>query len=318
MANGIVAWHAERLARNSIDGGRIIYLLDTGKLLDLKFPTLWFDNTPQGKFMLSIAFGQSKYYVDNLSENVARGMRQKIRNGVWPSLAPTGYTNNPKTRGIDIDPITSRLVHKSYEMFATGGYTYADIARFLAKHGIVRKNNRPVVLTKIKHILSNKFYIGLLEYKGEYHDGTQELFMPKELFQSVQRIIKERDHTCKKSHRLPYTGLVRCASCGGAITAEQHHKYYKTTGNHATYTYYRCTRKIRPCREPEITGSDMESQLRRVVASVAIPERFGTIWNRELAKDEQSEKVLATTRVQNIEVDLAQIDQSKIPCSTVI
>jgi DNA invertase Pin-like site-specific DNA recombinase len=65
-------------------GGKIIYLLDTGKLVDIKFPTLWFVNTPQGKFMLSIAFGQSKYYVDNLSENVARGMRQKIRNGVWP------------------------------------------------------------------------------------------------------------------------------------------------------------------------------------------------------------------------------------------
>jgi len=311
VANGIVAWHADRLARNSIDGGRIIYLLDTGKLVDLKFPTLWFDNTPQGKFMLNIAFGQSKYYVDNLSENVARGMRQKIRNGVWPSQAPTGYTNNPKTRGIDLDPITSRLVHKVYKMFASGGYTYTDIARFLAKHGIVRKDGRPVVLTKIKHILSNKFYIGLLEYKGEYHDGTQELFMPKELFQSVQHIIKEREHSCKKSHRLPYTGLVRCKSCNGAITAEQHHKYYRTTGNHATYTYYRCTRKIRPCSEPEITGNDMESQLREVVASVAIPERFGDIWNRELAKDEQSEKLLTTTRIQNIEVELNQLDQKQ-------
>jgi len=47
---------SDRLARNSIDGGKIIYLLDTGKLLDLKFPTFWFENTPQGKFMLSIPF----------------------------------------------------------------------------------------------------------------------------------------------------------------------------------------------------------------------------------------------------------------------
>ena len=77
-ANGILAWHPDRLARNSMDGGKIIYLLDTGKLIDLKFPTFWFDNTPQGKFMLSIAFGQSKYYVDNLSENVKRGLRQKL------------------------------------------------------------------------------------------------------------------------------------------------------------------------------------------------------------------------------------------------
>ena len=81
---GIISWHPDRLARNSIDGGKIIYLLDTGKLLDLKFPSFWFENTPQGKFMLNIAFGQSKYYVDNLSENVKRGNRQKLRRGEWP------------------------------------------------------------------------------------------------------------------------------------------------------------------------------------------------------------------------------------------
>ena len=86
-AEGILAWHPDRLARNSIDGGRIIYLVDTGKITTLKFPTFWFDPTPQGKFMLSIAFGQSKYYVDNLSENIKRGIRQKLRNGIWPAWA---------------------------------------------------------------------------------------------------------------------------------------------------------------------------------------------------------------------------------------
>ena len=63
FANGILAWHPDRLARNSIDGGKIIYLCDLGKIKELKFPTFWFDTTPQGKFMLSIAFGQSKYYI---------------------------------------------------------------------------------------------------------------------------------------------------------------------------------------------------------------------------------------------------------------
>jgi len=33
----------------------------------------------------------TQYYVDNLSENVKRGNRQKLRNGVWPSKAPYGY-----------------------------------------------------------------------------------------------------------------------------------------------------------------------------------------------------------------------------------
>ena len=76
-ADGILAWHPDRLARNSIDGGQLIYLLDIGRLLDLKFPTFWFENTPQGKLMLSIAFGMSKYYVDNLSQNIERGRNRK-------------------------------------------------------------------------------------------------------------------------------------------------------------------------------------------------------------------------------------------------
>ena len=65
-ANGILSWNPDRLARNAVDAGQIIHLLDTGKLLDLKFPTVLFQNNPQGLFMLSIAFGQSKYYVDSL------------------------------------------------------------------------------------------------------------------------------------------------------------------------------------------------------------------------------------------------------------
>jgi len=44
-SQGILAWHPDRLARNSIDGGRIIYFIDTGKIISLKFPTFWFDPT---------------------------------------------------------------------------------------------------------------------------------------------------------------------------------------------------------------------------------------------------------------------------------
>src|SRR5262249_4759036 len=83
-AQGVLAWHPDRLARNSVDGGRVIYLLDLDKLTALKFPTFWFESTPQGKFMLNIAFGQSKYYVDNMAQNIRRGLRARARQGFWP------------------------------------------------------------------------------------------------------------------------------------------------------------------------------------------------------------------------------------------
>ena len=114
QADAILAWHPDRLARNSLDGGKIIYLIDKGIINDLKFPTYRFDNTAQGKFMLSIAFGQSKYYIVNLSENIKRGIRQKVRNGVYPGLAPVGYLNDSKSRSIIIDTYKAPLICKIF------------------------------------------------------------------------------------------------------------------------------------------------------------------------------------------------------------
>ena len=45
-ARYIAVWHISRLSRNPIDGGQIIYLLDTGKLLAIYTPTRVYHNTP--------------------------------------------------------------------------------------------------------------------------------------------------------------------------------------------------------------------------------------------------------------------------------
>ena len=135
-ADGIISWHPDRLARNSVDGGKIIHFVDRGLIKSLKFPTFWFEATPQGLFMLNIAFGQSKYFVDNLRENVKRGLRQKIRNGVWPGWAPVGYLNNAKTRGIDVDSEKAPKVKKLFEMYATGAYPLISLANWCRKHDL--------------------------------------------------------------------------------------------------------------------------------------------------------------------------------------
>src|SRR3990167_4579581 len=131
-ADSILSWHPDRLARNSVDGGRIIYLLDTNKLLGLKFPSFWFESTPQGKFMLNIAFGQSKYYVDSLSENTKRGLRQKVRRGEFPSFAPIGYLNDSRNKSVIVDKRKMPIVRKAFELYAQNNSRLEDISNFLA------------------------------------------------------------------------------------------------------------------------------------------------------------------------------------------
>ena len=64
--------------------------------------------------MLNIAFGQSKYYIDNLAENIKRGHRQKLRKGIWPGFAPLGYLNNHRTKEIDLDKEKVPFIRKAF------------------------------------------------------------------------------------------------------------------------------------------------------------------------------------------------------------
>lgn len=273
-AEGILAWHPDRLARNSIDGGKIIYLLDTRKLKDLKFPTFWFDNTPQEKFMLNIAFGQSKYYIDNLSENVKRGMRQKLRNGILPAKAPRGYRNNEKLGTIEIDPLESKAIKKAYELFAGGKKSFTDISHFLYANGLVRKNGKPLKIERVKTILSNKFYIGIIFYNKEYHDGKHEVFIPKTLFDQVQKQFRfvGRARPNNKNN-LSFLGLMKCGECGASITGEMHTKKYKK-GTTQTFVYYHCTKKLKPCTQEYIPEPALVEQMEKLLVKVALPEKW--------------------------------------------
>jgi hypothetical protein len=48
-ADCILSWHPDRLARNSVDGGKIVYFLDIGLLASLKFPQFWFGKYATGQ-----------------------------------------------------------------------------------------------------------------------------------------------------------------------------------------------------------------------------------------------------------------------------
>jgi DNA invertase Pin-like site-specific DNA recombinase len=56
----------------------------------------------QTKFMHGIELVSSKYYSDNLREEVIKGMREKAEQGTYPGRAPFGYVNNRGTRGIEL------------------------------------------------------------------------------------------------------------------------------------------------------------------------------------------------------------------------
>ncbi len=304
-ADGIIAWHPDRLARNSLDGGKIIYFVDRGIIKDLKFPTYRFDNTAQGKFMLSIAFGQSKYYIDNLSENIKRGIRQKIRNGVFSGPAPVGYLNHPQYRTIVIDPKKAPLVRKMFELYATGEYSIERLIDTMTNLGLTSRNNKRFSLSKCVLILTNPFYYGLMRYWGELFEGKHEPIIPKKLFDRVQRVIQQRGRA-QDSHTKYFVlkDLMRCGICGAAITAETQ------KGHH----YYHCTRKLAPCKGSKqvyVREEELARQINETIQKVSLSNDWTENILKELNKDKEQFTQSSLTHLQNLKAKINEID-SKI------
>src|SRR3972149_1571787 len=292
-ANGILAWHADRLARNSVDGGRIIYLLDTGKLASLKFPTLWFENTPQGKFMLNIVFGQSKYYVDSLSKNTKRGLRQKVKRGEYPGPAPIGYINDSRTKSVVVDRKKSKIIRGAFELYAEGNSRLEDISDFLAQRGIFSRGGKRIHKTRATFILSNPFYTGLFKYSGELHEGKYEPIIAKKIFDKVQEVLKQggRPHHKTKYEPQDFCGLMKCGTCGMSITGEYRVKKQKN-GNVHDYIYYHCTKKNKSikCPEPCIRQESLDKQISSLLQKFSLREDWA---DKLLAMAEKDKAVSA-------------------------
>src|SRR3989344_3406564 len=291
-AQGILAWNPDRLARNSVDGGRVIYLVDTGKITTLKFPTFWFEPTPQGKFMLSVAFGQAKYYTDNLRENILRGIRQKIRRGELSAKPPLGYFNEPRLRTIEPDKKTFAKVKECLGAFATGQFTLTGIQRKMFSVGLVGKTAKHPALASISHILDNPFYYGHFRYRGDVHAGTHKPMITKKLFDQIQTALVQNGKPRKKRgpKNFQFLGFATCGVCGYAITAERHIKKTIT-----------CTEN-RFLREEILT-----EQVKNLCQKVSLPDEWREKFLAKLENENKESRHSSDLFAQNLRDQISAI-----------
>jgi len=307
-ASGILAWNPDRLARNSIDGGRIIYLVDTEKIKALKFPTFWFDTTPQGKFMLSVAFGQAKYYTDNLRENILRGIRQKLRRGELPAKAPLGYFNEPRLRTIEPDKATFNKMKNILELFAKGNHTITGIQKEMFSLGLASKTGKPIHLSSIGSMLTNPFYYGYFKYRDELVKGSHKPMISKKLFDQIQASLDSngKPRKVKKPQAFDFLNFALCGECGYSITAEKH---VKKSG--LRFVYYRCTHKskVKICGQRGfLREEELAEQVINICQKVSIPDEWRDKFLGKVAEWEQEQNDSSGTFAQNIKEKMGGVD----------
>lgn len=307
-AEGLIAWAPDRLARNSVDGGRVIYLLDAGKIKDLKFATFTFENTPSGKFMLSILFGQSKYYSDALSENVKRGIRTKIENGWLPNMAKIGYLNDPATRTIIADPERFPLIRELWELMLTGSYSARRIRDIMAERGLrtlrrKREGGRPLALSSIYNILTNPFYAGVIPWKGRLYPGKHAAVITMDEFERVQDLLGRPTKRRAQKRQFAFTGTFKCGECGFSVTAEE-----KTNRFDSHYTYYHCSKRRLDyrCRQQSVERERFEAQIEEFLLRLQIHPKLHAYALRMVERDQTEIARLAEIDTRSISEALSR------------
>src|SRR5712692_6127244 len=135
----------------------------------------------QAKLIHGMQLVLARNYIENLREEVKKGMREKAEQGIYPGRAPFGYRNNRADRTIEIHPVNAPIVTKIFELYASGQYSLSKLQK------AVRCSTGKTISRAYLHtILTNPFYVGHFVWGGKLYRGTHKpLFW--EICMSVHR-----------------------------------------------------------------------------------------------------------------------------------
>lgn len=267
QVRAILVEKIDRLHRNLRDWATIDDLINEGYAIHLVKENIRIDkDSPSSeRFMYSIKASMAKHYIDNLSEEARKGMREKAEQGIYPSAAPFGYRNVVGPSGkniIEPEPTTAPIVRQLFEWYAEGERSVKDLVRMAREAGLsLSKSGGPVNASKIHQVLRRRLYSGDFDWKGRVYKGTHEPLVSRELYETVQARLdgrKAKRHRRSK-HEFAYARLIACGHCGSAIVGEIKKK---------KYVYYHCTEHRGTCSDPYTREADLDEQFASVLESL--------------------------------------------------
>lgn len=276
--NGILTWAPDRISRNAGDLGKIVDLMDAGKLKEIRTFGQKFSNNPNEKFLLMILGSQAKLENDNRGINVKRGLRTRVEMGLWPGVAPLGYLNQrdlDKKCQLVVDSLRAPIVKKIFEKVAYEKMSGRKIYNWLRfEANFYTRGNKPLTLAGVYRILESPFYYGMFEYpkdSGNWYQGKHQPLITKELFDQAQAQLK-RDNIQRENKEFSFTKLFTCGYCESGISAEEKWKQLKD-GTHSKYIYYSCARsRDRNCKNKYIREEDLILEMLKILDKVNINE----------------------------------------------
>ncbi len=260
----VIVYKFSRAARNQWEDAILgVALAKLGvKLISVTEPI---DDTAAGKAMRGMIAVFNEFSSSASGEDIRYKMAEKAKRGGSLGLAPLGYLNfidrteGREIRTIVVDEERAPFIKLAFELYASGEYTLADLADELTDRGLrtratAKRLAGPITASKLQRLLKNRYYLGIINFKGEEFPGRHTPLIDEELFDRVQAIIRSRGVAGerRRTHHHFLKGTVYCGECKRLRGIDQRLLVQHVIGrNGGEYFYFFCPNRTEGiCHQP--------------------------------------------------------------------
>jgi site-specific DNA recombinase len=316
-ASGIIVWKIDRLARNHLEWGELMHLLQTGVIRSIWTMQREYQSRDSA-LLISLEASMATQFSVDLSEIVKRGLHRKVELGQPPLIARVGYLNTKLnehgSNSIIVDHKRWPMMRKAFDLMLTRQYTMAQIVAVLNNEHNFRtrpskkRRGAPLAISVLHRAFTDPFYMGYFNYKGKLHKGSYKAMITIEEFDLIQEILGRKEKAKPHKHDFAFTGFITCGSCGCAVTASKKLKKIKSTGEYKTYTFYHCTKRKGAAACPDkhyTTKNEMEAMIITELENIALNPLWKT-WAFDSIKEDYDDELVKHKELLNKTRDYEQ------------
>ena len=263
--NAILVEKTDRLYRNfrdyvDVDDSKFeIHLVKENEIITPDSPS-------HAKLVHGLKVLLAKNFIDNLREETQKGRLKKASNGLFIGQVPYGYKKLDKNTTV-IDEEKAPFVRRAFELYAEGK-SLERVKNQLYEEGFIyQPAHHKISKGQLGKLLQNINYVGILKFKDVMYEGKHPALIEQDLFDKAQiSFRKDNKPLYRENHDFAFAGLMTCAKCGCAVTAEI---------KKGRYIYYHCTGGKGKCEQKSkyISEEKIEKQFDDAIKAVSLAQK---------------------------------------------
>jgi DNA invertase Pin-like site-specific DNA recombinase len=226
----VVVYKVDRLSRSLMDFAKLALTFERHGVSFVSVTQHFCTTTSMGRLTLNILLSFAQFEREVIGERIRDKLAASRAKGMWMGgRPPLGY--DVRDRKLVVNPAEAELVRLIFRRFLDLGSALLLIRELNAqgqrtKSWVTQEGNfregRPFDKGTLYKLLRNRTYLGEAVHKGKSFAGEHEAIVDPVTWDRVHEVLagnaRRRGNEARARTPAPLRGLLRCTSCGSAMT----------------------------------------------------------------------------------------------------